>query len=188
MARREALRREAQVGDVFALRGRKLLGRVVSTTAVVGPTHGCALVYVYRDATLSRDALLVPPLLTTRAPWYRGLFEHRESRPLMPGDYFAAHVFRDAQGRLFDEEERPLDSAPPGVPVGEHRLLDVDAVADAIAAVPGEYEPPPLREPTLEAVRAAARALVQRWTADRGRPPTRAEWASLYEPEGPDEE
>jgi hypothetical protein len=171
------------MGDVFAVRGRRLLGRVVSTDAVVGPTHGCALVYVYRDATLSRDALLVPPLLTTRAPWYRGLFEHRESRPLMPRDYFAQHVFRDAKGQLFDEEERPLDQAPAGVPVGEHRLHDVEAVTDAIAAVPGEYEPPALREPTLDAVRATARQLVERWTADRGRPPTRAEWASLYDPE-----
>jgi hypothetical protein len=181
-------RREPQLGDVFAIRGRKLLGRVVSTTAVVGPTHGCALVYVYRDATLSREALLVPPLLTTRAPWYRGLFEHRESRPLMPRDYFAQHVFRDAKGLLFDEEERPLDGAPPGVPVGEHRLLDVDGVADALHAVPGGYEPPPLRAPSLDAVRFAARALVDRWTADQGRPPTRAEWAALYEPERPDEE
>jgi hypothetical protein len=106
----------------------------------------------------------------------------------MPRDYFAPHVFRDAEGRLFDEEERPLDAAPPGVPVGEHRLLDVEAVADAIAAVPGGYEPPPMRVPSLDALRAAARALVQRWTADRGRPPTRAEWAALYVPEGADEE
>jgi hypothetical protein len=176
-------RREAQMGDVFSVRGRKLLGRVVSADAVVGPTHGCMLVYLYRDATLSRDALLVPPMLTTRAPWYRGLFAYRESRPLMPKDYFAQHVFRDASGGLFDEEERPLDVAPPGVPVGEHRLLDVDAVADAIDAVPGAYDPPSLREASLDGVRAAARQLVERWTAERGRAPTRAEWASLYEPD-----
>jgi len=176
-------RREPQIGDVFVVRGRRLLGRVVSTDAVVGPTHGCALVYVYRDATLSREALLVPPMLTTRAPFYRGLFEHRESRPLMPKDYFAQHVFRDAKGQLFDEEERPLDEAPAGVPVGEHRLLDVEAVTGAIAAVPGGYDPPQLREPSLDAVRAAARLVVDRWKADHGRPPTRAEWAALYEPD-----
>ena len=47
-ARRSERRwREPQVGDVFAVRGRKLLGRVVSTDAIVGPTHGCVLVYVY---------------------------------------------------------------------------------------------------------------------------------------------
>jgi len=183
MALATKARREPQVGDVFAVRGRQLLGRVVSMDAAVGPTHGCVLVYVYRDATLSRDALLVPPMLTTRAPWYRGLFEHRGSRPLMPKDYFEQHVFRDVKGQLFDEEERPLDAAPAGVPVGEHRLLDVEDVTDAIEAVPGGYEAPVLREPSLAGVREAARELVQRWTGEMGRPPTRAEWASLYEPD-----
>jgi hypothetical protein len=176
-----AKRREPQIGDVFAVRDRKLLGRVVSTDAVVGPTHRCVLCYVYRDATLSRDALLVPPMLTTRAPFYRGLFEHRGSRPLMPRDYFEHHVFRDAKGALFDEEERPLEEAPAGVPIGEHRLLDVEAVADAIAAVPGGYDFPPLREPSVDALRAAAKDLVARWTRELGRRPTRAEWASLYD-------
>ena len=34
---------------------------------------------------LSRDALLVPPMLTTRAPWSRGLFVPLRSEPLLPG-------------------------------------------------------------------------------------------------------
>jgi hypothetical protein len=178
-----ARRREPQIGDVFAVRGRRLLGRVVSTDAVVGPTHRCVLCYVYRDASLSRDALLVPPLLTTRAPFYRGLFERRGARPLMPRDYFELHAFRDANGRLFDEEERPLDAAPAGVPVGEHRLLDVEAVEDAIAAVPGGYDFPPLSEPVVDALRTAAKELAERWARDLGRRPTRAEWASLYDPD-----
>jgi hypothetical protein len=178
-----AARREPRIGDVFAVEGRELLGRVVSTDAVVGPTHGCVLVYVYRDATLSRDALLVPPMLTTRAPFNRGLFAVRGSRPLMPKDYFEQHVFRDAKGNLFDEEERPLDEAPAGVPVGEHRLLDVDAVSDQIAAVPGGYEFPVLREPSVESLKAAAKEFVERWTKELGRRPTRAEWASLYDPD-----
>lgn len=179
-----ARRREPQIGDVFSVRGRNLLGRVVSTDAVVGPTHRCLLCYVYRDATLSRDALLVPPLLTTRAPFYRGLFEHRGSRPLMPRDYFEQHVFRDADGHLFDEEERPLDAAPAGVPVGEHRLLDVEAIADVISAVPGGgYDFPPLRDAAVDSLQQAARDLVARWTRELGRAPTRAEWASLYDPD-----
>lgn len=179
--------RDPRIGDVFVVRGRRLLGRVVATDAVVGPTHGCALVYVYRDETLSRDALLVPPMLTTRAPFFRGLFERRESRPLLPGDYFETHVFRDANGRLFDEQERPLDVAPPGVPVGEHRLLDAEAVSDAITAVPGGYDLPAPREPQLGEVREAARELARRWQTTFGRPPTRAEWESLYEEPGGDD-
>lgn len=125
--------RDPQVGDVFAIRSRSNLGRVVSTDAVVGPTHGCLLVYVYRDSTLSRDALLVAPMLTTRAPFYRGLFEHRASRPLSPGETFEIHGFRDAAGRLLDELGRPLAAASPGAPVGPYRLLDAGGVADVLA-------------------------------------------------------
>ena len=98
--RSEMARREPQIGDVFAVRGRQARsGASCRPTPSSGPTHGCLLVYVYRDATLSREALLVPPMLTTRAPFYRGLFEHRGSRPLMPRDYFERHVFRDAKGQ-----------------------------------------------------------------------------------------
>ena len=132
--------RDPQVGDVFAVRGRSVLGRVVSTDAVVGPTHGCLLVYVYRDSTLSRDALLVPPMLTTRAPFLRGLFvlqlqlQRRASRPLLSGEYFEVHGFRDSAGRLLDELGRPLEAASPGAPVGSYRLLDAGGVEDALAA------------------------------------------------------
>jgi hypothetical protein len=126
-------RRDPQVGDVFAIRGRNNLGRVVSAGAVVGPTHGCLLVYVYRDSTLSRDALLVPPMLTTRAPFFRGLFEPRHGRPLLPGETFETHGFRDAAGRLLDELGRPLAAASPGAPVGTYRLLDAGGVMDLLA-------------------------------------------------------
>jgi hypothetical protein len=145
------VKRAAQVGDVFAVRrpggasgpGSRelaagvgadgLLGRVVSMDAIVGPTHGCALVYVYRPGgDLSRDALLLAPMMTTRAPWSRGYFEFVRSQPLLPGDFFERHCFRDAHGSLFDEESRPLDA--PSEPVGEWRLYDrVEVIEEAIA-------------------------------------------------------
>jgi len=125
--------RDPQIGDVLSV-GAYALGRVVSTSAVVGPTHGCMLVYVYRDRERpSRDDLLVPPLLTTRAPWSRGLFAFVRSQPLLPKQYFERHCFRDAQGRLVDEEGRPMDAPPPGVPIGDYALQSVDAVEAALA-------------------------------------------------------
>ncbi len=132
-------RREPQLGDVFAVRRgehEELLGRVVSTSAVVGPTHGCVVVYLYRDDTPRprRDALLLPPILTTRGAWSRGYFAHLRSEPLLPGDYFERHVFRDAQGRYYDEEARPIDAPEPGEPVGDWRLFDVEAIEAAVAA------------------------------------------------------
>lgn len=131
-------RREPQIGDVFALRRGEtgdLLGRVVSTSAIVGPTHGCIVVYVYRDDAPRprREDLLLPPILTTRGAWSRGYFAHLRSEPLLPGDYFERHVFRDAQGRFYDEEARPLDAPEPGEMVGEWRLLEVEAIEAAVA-------------------------------------------------------
>ncbi len=141
-------RRPVQIGDVFAVvRSRlvpppsiplpsgdaTLFGRVVSTEAIVGPRHGCNLVYVYRPgADLSRDQLLLRPILTTHAPWARRYFEYVRSEPLLPGDFFECHSFRDARGQLYDEESRPLDEARG--PVGEWCLYDrVEAIDEAIA-------------------------------------------------------
>jgi hypothetical protein len=143
-------RRLAQVGDVFAVRrpagasdpapaagsvavADALFGRVVSTDAIVGPTHGCALVYVYRPGgDLSRGRLLVAPMITTRAPWSHGYFEFVRSEPLLPGDFFERHCFRDARGSFLDEESRPLAALTE--PVGEWRLFDrIDVIDEAIA-------------------------------------------------------
>jgi GNAT superfamily N-acetyltransferase len=140
-------RREPQIGDVFAVRrgeGEELRGRVVSTGAIVGPTHGCLVVYLYRDDTPRprREELLVPPLLTTRGAWSRGYFVHLRSEPLLPGDYFERHVFRDARGHLFDEESRPVDAPHAGEPVGEWRLLDVESIEAAVAAALARLPPP----------------------------------------------
>lgn len=126
------VRRAPQIGDVFSIRGTSLLGRVVSTSAIVGPTHGCLLVYVYADPKrFSRDRLLLPPLLTTRAPFSHGLFAYVKSLPLLPGDYFEPHAFRDAKGALYDEEGRPIDAAD--APVGDWTLQQADAIERAVA-------------------------------------------------------
>ena len=127
-------KRTPQIGDVFVVHASKasgLLGRVVSTSAIVGPTHGCNLVYVYvAGSALTRERLLTAPIMTTRAPWAHRYFEFLRSEPLLPGDFFEQHAFRDDQGRLYDEEGRPLQAA--SGPVGEWRLFDVDAIDAAI--------------------------------------------------------
>jgi hypothetical protein len=125
---------EPQIGDVFEVRresGEALLGRVVSTSAVAGPRHGCILVYVYRSVPEpTRDDLLLPPILTTRAPWSHGQFVHLRSEPLLPGSYYERHCFRDAHGRFVDEDGRPL--AAPFAPVGDCKVVEVAALQEAI--------------------------------------------------------
>src|SRR5580704_5504866 len=164
-------RRAPRVGDLFTVRGRRLVGRVVSTTAVVGPTHGCVLVYVFSDASLSPGKLLVPPMLTTRAPWSHGLFELLRGEPLLPGRALERHCFRDARGGLFDEEGRPLDAAIE--PVGEYRLFEVASVEAALSRAPGGYDAPPPDPAAATDLGAALRDIVARWVASFGRPPTR---------------
>jgi hypothetical protein len=137
--------RAIQIGDVFAVRrpgspgegGEALVGRVVSITAIVGPTHGCKLVYLYRAGSgLSRDDLLLPPVLTTRAPWSHRYFEFLRQEPLLPGTFFERHCFRDGRGGFYDEESRPLGA--PFDPVAEWKLHEeVDSIEGAIARALG---------------------------------------------------
>ncbi len=178
-----------RVGDLFTVRGRRLVGRVISTSAVVGPTHGCILVYVYADARLSRDALLLPPLLTTRAPFSHGLFEPLRSEALSPGHVLPRHAFRDAAGHVLDEEGRPLPAEAKGgvggkgeVDVeGEYRLLSVEAVEALLARTEAGYDAPAAGPPPASDVTAGVKELLARWVAAFGRAPTREEWLSLYD-------
>jgi len=65
-------------------------GRVVRTDAKLLPIRDCILIYIYSVGAssklpvplLSKDALLVPPILTSRAPWLMGYFETLENEPL----------------------------------------------------------------------------------------------------------
>jgi hypothetical protein len=70
-------------------------------------------------------------MMTTRAPWSRRYFEFVRSQPLLPGDFYERHCFRDSEGRLFDEDGRPIDA--PIDPVGPWRLYEVEAIEAAIA-------------------------------------------------------
>jgi hypothetical protein len=118
-------------------------------------------------------------MLTTRAPLSHGLFEPLRSESLVPGQTLAQHAFRDATGHLFDEQGRPLTSA--AGPVGEYRLLGVDAIENLLAGAPGGYDVPPAAPPAAGDVTGAVRTVIERWVAAFGRPPTREEWLSLYD-------
>ena len=133
-------------GDIFALRppgDTYLFGRVVRTDAIcLAP--GAILIYVYRTgsptmcppAVLSREELLIPPILINRLPWSRGYFETVENRPLRE-DAYERHCFRTFNGQFYDEYRNELRKPIPGVPIGDAGLHSYRTVDDAVSEVLG---------------------------------------------------
>ena len=120
-------RREPQVGDVVAMRleGRGwLLGRVISTTARIGPWggwDGAILLYVFGPVqehptvpeSLSVDHLLIAPVLLDRSLWRAGYIVFLENREIKDGEKLRQHCFEYPallQPTFLDENGRRLDS------------------------------------------------------------------------------
>ena len=143
-------RQRPRPGDLFALCPADdlyLFGRVINTEAWAGPPMPHAiLIYIYeiqgnqsvpRDrGELTRDRLLVPPIMTNRLPWSRGYFQTIANSPLLPGDAFERHCFRDSlRGICFDEFTNRLSRCVE--PCGELGLHSFRTIDDAISQALG---------------------------------------------------
>lgn len=116
----KASRAPRRPGDVFAYLmpdGLFRFGRLISTTASGAGFEGVHLVYFYKGVSpdkfspprLSREELLVPPILVNQKPWTLGYFEVIERRALGPHDVLPVHCFRDLlRGRFYDDKSRQL--------------------------------------------------------------------------------
>jgi hypothetical protein len=141
-------RRTPRLGDIFAMMisdDTYLFGRVVSTSATIGPMHDVILIYIYRiksrESTppqpneLRMDNLLLPPLMTNRLPWSRGYFMRVGNGPAGDAGLLTRHCFFSAtRDRYYDEFGEELPGPIP--PVGEwglesYRTID-DKVSDAL--------------------------------------------------------
>ena len=119
--------RKREPGDVFTYQLADLrfgFGLLVRADARFDPddpcvdgTTGMYLIYIYdafsdsmsRVPSLSKDKLLIPPLLTDRTPWTRGFFEKIAHWLLTPETRFDRHCFYShAIKRYFDESGRTL--------------------------------------------------------------------------------
>jgi hypothetical protein len=136
--------RSPQAGDVFVMLPPDnlwLYGRVISTEAKIGPMSGCVLVYIYcvrserKDAIpeLSKNQLLVPPIMTNNLPWRMGYFELLFHAELRSEDVLEQHCFRDLRGWYFDEANHRLPK--PVEPVGDRGLDSYQTVDDKICKV-----------------------------------------------------
>jgi hypothetical protein len=143
-------RKVPRAGDVFVMQlpdDRYLCGRVMSTNAMAGESMpGAILIYVYRQrfnsktlperSQLSRDQLLVSPMMTNRLPWSKGYFETVAHWPLEHMDALPQHCFLSAaRGRYFDEKGNEL--AGPVEPVGDYGLHSFRTIDDAVSAALG---------------------------------------------------
>lgn len=139
-------RRAPAEGDIFVMLppdGLFLYGRVISTTAKVGPMQNCVLIYVYRRRSkekevvpnLLRNELLVPPMMTNELPWKRGYFETLNNLMLGPFDRLPQQSFADSNGRYFDENSNPLPG--PVEPVGQWGLHSFRTIDDEISKALG---------------------------------------------------
>jgi hypothetical protein len=130
-------------GDIFVMLppdGKYLFGRVVSTSALAGPSMPANLIYVFKarspvksipDASeLRTDRFLIAPLMINRLPWSKGYFETLANRRLGEDEILKQHCFRSSEGRwYYDEHCRELSG--PIEPCGRwgmhsYRTLDDD--------------------------------------------------------------
>lgn len=138
-------RKAPRSGDLFVLQpdDQFLYGRVIRTDAMAGPSiRGAILLYIYalRSATptepersaVSRDDLLLPPLMTNRLPWSRGYFETIANWPLEAGEVHDPHCFRDRiRGTYHDDQANELPE--PVEPVGPYGLQSFRTIDDRVS-------------------------------------------------------
>jgi hypothetical protein len=126
-------RNKVKTGDIFVFSvqpGHYGFGRVVDTQIKMGPWVGAALVYVYDERVkaaslpelpeLSRERLMLPPMITDYELFKEGKFCIVASRPIQPGDLLTKHCFRDRGGHVLDENGEPLSSVME--PCGKYAL------------------------------------------------------------------
>jgi Immunity protein 26 len=138
-------RKKQSPGDIFAMRlvdDRYLFGRVISTEAKAGwSLSGSILIYIYRVVVdgpelppmdqLTRDNLLVPPIMTNALPWSKGYFETVAQAGLAATDVLSRHCFRSSSGKYYDE--KCVELAGEVQPCGDWGLHSFRTIDDEIS-------------------------------------------------------
>lgn len=112
-------RKKPRVGDIFVLKivGFPFhFGRVIRTDAKAGDFDNMNLIYIYNAGSsnftllpsLSKNDLLIPPLMTNDRPWTMGYFQTINHQELTTRDVLKLHVFRDSRGWFFDDKNNRL--------------------------------------------------------------------------------
>lgn len=150
----EPEKKGGKAGDIFVMRIRRsrwLFGRVITTEAVDVPRRLWepgdplwTLIYIYQHIAqecivpegLSRNNLLVPPIITSEYCWHNGWFRTIEHVPLAPNDVLAVHCFYSpAFLAYFDEKGNTL--ADRVDPCGDFGIQTIGAIDRMIGAALG---------------------------------------------------
>lgn len=147
-------RKKIRAGDIFVMKMPQagyIHGRVISTDANVFGDGGDILIYIYAPVspdelpipTLSREDLLVPPLIANRRPWTMGYFKFLEHRELTEEDVLAQHCFATFEGHYYDERGNRLpERTEPCGSYGLWSFKGVDCeVSKALGITPAPYDP-----------------------------------------------
>lgn len=97
--------KKPKVGDVFVYsfdHKEYFFGSVIKTDVNAGGFPGAILIYAYNTSSnskqptpkLSKDDLLVPPVMINPMPWTRGYFEVVEHVNLTKEDIYDKHIFK----------------------------------------------------------------------------------------------
>lgn len=152
-------------GDLFTykLKGRDFgFGRVIRTDCLFAGSRKIILIYIYdafasakhRIPSLSKDRLLLAPLLIDRLTWSLGYFETVENQPLGPDDILRVHCFwtddylprrryLDENGHWLRRRSNPCNAYG----LDSFRTVDV-AISKALGIAPSPDTLPPPPPPT----------------------------------------
>lgn len=133
-------KKKIKPGDSFgiAVDSKWLCGRVVSVDAIALEFHKLIMVYVFKRFyekievvnIKTPNNLLVPPLLTTRSPWSRGLFQAGASAAIKEGDVLSRHCFyHDMYDEYYNEDGDLVDKT---IPCGELGIYGDIAIEELV--------------------------------------------------------
>lgn len=142
-------RRRPQAGDIFCF---KILsdcyhfGRVICNDATMGPSTGnvLLLLYFYTSSSpsphevpkLSRDQLLIPPVLTVHRAWLDGYFMTVGNRPVTSEDRLPVNCFYWDFGQEYRDEYDQLLPCK-FEPCGQFVIAGYGAIAQDLARALG---------------------------------------------------
>lgn len=154
-------RHKPQPGDIFVMQlksERYLFGRIINNDFEADPLGDLVYIYAHQSDTpdvdsslLTKETLLLPPLLMNRLGFTRGYQTFVRNEPLVPGDTFDPGCFYDpTRGRYQGTDNRIL--AEPVRPIAvqtvrNYRAMD-DGISEALGIEKAWYKGQPVERAT----------------------------------------